>query len=145
MDAVSLLKSDHAEVKSMFREFERGGADKHGLYVKIRDALKLHTMIEEEIFYPACEAKMRDLISEARQEHKTVDVLLVELGKIQAEDVRFDEMMREVITNVEHHAGEEETEMFPRAQEMLGMDELNRLGEQMQQRKGGRGGQRTAA
>lgn len=145
MDAVSLLKSDHAEVKSMFSEFERGGTGKHDLYVKIRDALKMHTTIEEEIFYPACEGKMRDLVGEARQEHKTVDGLLAELGKIQAEDVRFDELMREVIKDVEHHAGEEESEMFPRAQEMLGMDELNRLGEQMQQRKGGRGGQRTAA
>jgi hemerythrin superfamily protein len=145
MDAISMLKSDHTEVKSMFREFERGGAGKHDLFLKIRDALKMHTTIEEEIFYPACEARMRDLVSEARKEHKTVDGLLAELGKIQADDVRFDELMREVIKDIEHHAGEEETEMFPKAQQMLGMDELNRLGDQMQQRKRGIAGQRTAA
>jgi hemerythrin superfamily protein len=145
MDAVSLLKSDHAEVKSMFREFERGGTAKHAVFLKIRDALKMHTTIEEEIFYPACESKMSSLISEARKEHKTVDGLLADLGSLQAEDVRFDGLMQEVIKNVEHHAGEEESELFPKAQEMLGMDELNRLGDQMQRRKGSLSGQRTAA
>jgi len=143
MDAIALLEADHKEVKSMFREFERGGAGKHDLFLRIRDALKLHTTIEEEIFYPAVQKHLPDQITEARQEHKTVDGLLVELGKIQAEDVRFDELMRELIKDVEHHAGEEESEMFPQSREKLGMDELRRLGEQMLQRKE-RGIQRAA-
>jgi len=145
MDAISLLIGDHQEVKTMFREFE-GASDRNtrvDLCRRITDALKLHTTIEEEIFYPAVQRHLPDLISEARKEHKTVDGLLSELTKVQAEDVRFDELMREVIKNVEHHAGEEESEMFPQCKDKLGREELNRLGEQLMQRKQ-RGLQRAA-
>jgi hypothetical protein len=36
---------------------------------------------------------------------------------------------------VEHHAGEEEKEMFPEARKVLGKEELVALGEQMSARK----------
>ena len=36
---------------------------------------------------------------------------------------------------VEHHADEEEKEMFPRAKKVLSKEELRALGEQMQLRK----------
>jgi hemerythrin superfamily protein len=137
MDAIALLTADHQEVKSMFREIERANdrGARQDLCRRIVDALKLHTAIEEEIFYPAVQQHLPDLIAEARQEHKTVDGLLSEISNIQVEDVRFDELMRDVIKNVEHHAGEEESQMFPQCKDQLGMDELNRLGEQLMQRK----------
>jgi hemerythrin superfamily protein len=136
MDAIALLTADHNEVRSMFREAESAGVQqKHQLFLRMRDALKTHTAIEEEIFYPALEHDMADEIREARSEHKTVDQLLLQLGRIQAEDIRFTEMLRELMQNVEHHASEEEQEIFPRSRELLGEDKVRQLGEQLQQRK----------
>jgi len=136
MDAIALLTADHNDVRSMFREAESAGAQqKQQLFIRMRDALKAHTAIEEEIFYPALAQQMADEIREARSEHKQVDQLLMEMGKIQAEDIRFTEMLRELMQSVEHHAGEEEQEMFPKSRELLGDDRLRQLGEEMQQRK----------
>jgi len=146
MDAVALLTADHNEVRSMFREAESAGPQqKHQLFLRMRDALKAHTTVEEEIFYPALEQQMAAEIREARSEHKTVDQLLMQMGNIQAEDIRFTEMLRELMQNVEHHAGEEEKEMFPKSREMLGDDKLRQLGEQMQQRKSALLGQQGRA
>lgn len=145
-DAIALLTSDHEQVKSMFQQVENAGAhQKNQLALQIRDALKAHTTIEEEIFYPALESQMQDRIREARQEHKQVDQILARMGNIQAEDVRFNEMLRELKQNVEHHVQEEESEMFPQARRLLGEDRLRQLGEQLQQRKSALMGQRGRA
>jgi hemerythrin superfamily protein len=147
MDAISLLTSDHTEVRKMFQEFERGGSQNDRFFMQLQEALKMHTTIEEEIFYPAVQPHLPDLVREARQEHQKVDRLLADLVNIQPQDIRTEEMMRELMKDVEHHASEEESEMFPKAREILGMEENRRLGEQMKQRKIALMGQRgrTAA
>ena len=135
-DAITLLTADHEEVRKLFGQVLSAGIhQKQQLALQITEALKAHTTIEEEIFYPALQSKLADQIREARSEHQKVDQLLRQMSKIQAEDVRFTEMLTELQQNVEHHAGEEEREMFPQARELLGQDTLRQLGQQLQQRK----------
>src|SRR5665213_3538896 len=52
--AVTLLKKDHREVEGWFDEYEQleADAEKVALFNQIALALKVHTRIEEEIFYP---------------------------------------------------------------------------------------------
>ena len=54
-DAIALLKADHRDVERMFGEFEstRSADRKSDLAARICSALRVHTTIEEEIFYPA--------------------------------------------------------------------------------------------
>jgi len=54
-DAIALLKADHRQVEDWFEQFEkaRDSERKQELATKICNALKVHTTIEEEIFYPA--------------------------------------------------------------------------------------------
>jgi hemerythrin superfamily protein len=142
-DAVALIKADHREVEQLFREFEEAGdrayKTKQDLVAKIIQELEVHATIEEEIYYPAVEARAKkdgkELVAEAVEEHHVVKVLLGELAGMSSEDDAFDAKVTVLMENVRHHVEEEEQEMLPQSEEVLGKEELARLGEEMAARK----------
>jgi hemerythrin superfamily protein len=138
-DAIALLKADHRQVEQWFEQFEKtkDGDRKQDLASKICNALKVHTTIEEEIFYPAfLEAtEDKDLHHEAEIEHEGAKELI---GKIEAsspDDDYFDSKVKVLSEMIKHHVKEEEQPggMFAEARKSE-MD-LDALGEQMAQRK----------
>ena len=138
-DAISLLKSDHAEVKKWFGEFEKASSvvRKQLLAQKICMALKAHTTIEEEIFYPAfLEATGdKDIHHEAEVEHDGAKKLIDEIEAAGPDDDYFDARINVLAEMINHHVNEEEKRggMFARAR---GSDmDLESLGEQLRQRK----------
>ncbi len=143
MDAIKLLKDDHKKVKALFREYEAAGDNafktKQGIADKVFIELKVHTELEEEIFYPAVKAKAdqdgKDLVDEGMEEHHVVKVLMEELEKLTPEDDAFDAKFKVLTENVEHHIEEEEDEMLPDAKKSLGDDKINALGDAMMARK----------
>ena len=137
--AVELLKADHAHVHSLYEDYETaGGEDKHNLAEKIIHELEAHAAIEEEIFYPAFQEKAdkvgKDLVREALEEHKAVKTAIRELRDMDPEHESFESKFHDMMQDVEHHVGEEEGEMLPMAEEVLG-DALEELGTDMQKRK----------
>ena len=100
--------------------------------------MSIHAKVEEEIFYPAVRGVGADdserLVLEAREEHALVKGLLAELRGMSPADESFAAKMKVVMDLVEHHAEEEEKEMFDAAEE-LGDDELLQLGERIARRK----------
>jgi hemerythrin superfamily protein len=139
-DAIKLLKADHDKVRELLGQFENAtGARREKLRGQIEKELKVHTQIEEEIFYPAYldASKKKDdkkMYFEALEEHHVVDFVLPQLndGATNEELQAKAKVLKEL---VEHHADEEEDEMFPRAKQLLDKAELRALGEQMQLRK----------
>ena len=142
MDAIKLLKEDHQKVKKLFREYEelgdRAEKSKGKIAEQVFMELDVHARIEEEIFYPAVDAKAdkdgKKLVNEANEEHHVVKMLISEMQALQAGEDQFDAKFKVLTENVEHHIEEEETEMLPDAEKVLG-DDLEQLGEQMQARK----------
>ncbi|MEO6138217.1 MAG: hemerythrin domain-containing protein [Luteimonas sp.] len=145
MDAISLLKDDHQKVRKLLQELDdttnRAEKTRPELLATIAMEIRVHSAIEEEIFYPAFKAageKADDgkMYFEALEEHRAAGELV--LPDLLETDVTSDQfggrasVLREMI---EHHAGEEEKEMFPRARELLSKEELVALGDQMLQRK----------
>jgi len=145
MDAIQLLKADHAEMRELLGELEsttaRALKKRRDLIVEIEAKLKAHTTIEEEIFYPAFKRageKSDDdkMYFEALEEHRAAgDLVLPDLVKTDPGSEKFSGRAKVLKELVEHHAGEEEKEMFPRAKKLLSKDELANLGERMEQRK----------
>jgi len=143
MEATALLTKDHATVKALFKKFEsageRAGQTKQRLFNEIKDALDVHAGIEEEIFYSAMQKvrlkEAKDLVLEALEEHKVVKTLLEEIAGLTPEDEEFDAKVKVLRENVEHHANEEEKEMFPQAKEHLSEERRAELGAQMEDRK----------
>jgi len=139
MKATDLLKKQHKTVKALFKKVENteDGRQRRQLMDQIANELKIHTKIEEEIFYPAVReigtSKAEELVDESFEEHHVVDLVLAELPKVDPEDERFAAKMTVLSELVEHHADEEEEEMFPMSEKKLGRERLQQLGEQMQQ------------
>lgn len=150
MKATDLLKKQHRQVKGLFKKLEKteNSRGRRDLMEQIAQALKMHTQIEEEIFYPAVAAigsqKAKDMTMEAFEEHHVVDLVLAELPKVDPEDERFEAKMTVLMELIEHHVEEEEKEMFKLA-EKLGNDELKALGERMEEMAGRAGQRRQAA
>jgi hemerythrin superfamily protein len=142
-DAVSLIKADHRKVEKLFREYEEAGdrayKTKQQLVEEITRELEVHTTIEEETYYPAVEAKAKkdgkELIGEAIEEHHLVKITLAELAALSPEDEAYDAKVTVLMENVRHHVEEEEQDMLPQSEEILGKQELVRLGEEMAARK----------
>lgn len=138
-DAIALLKADHREVEDLFEKFEaaRDAAAKRKLANQICLELTVHTKIEEEIFYPACEGKIEeDLLKEAYVEHDGAKVLIAEIEAGSPEDEYYDAKVKVLSEQIEHHVEEEEKRMegmFSQARK-AGLD-MDALGEEMRARK----------
>ena len=144
LNAIELLINDHETVKELMAELmktsNRATKKRTQLLNKIDQELKLHTRIEEEIFYPAFKkaGKKEDaqMYFEALEEHRAVEELV--LPDLENTDVNGDKfggrakVLKELL---EHHIEEEESEMFPRARELFSDEQLEQLGEQMQAMK----------
>jgi hemerythrin superfamily protein len=143
-DAIALLKADHETVRGLLEQLEkttaRGAKRRVELLGKIAQEIRVHARIEEEIFYPAyhAAAKTEDdskLFFEATEEHGLVDVVLPALEETDPASEPFGAKGKVLKDLIEHHAEEEETEMFPRAKKLLGKERLAELGEELATRK----------
>lgn len=138
-DAIALLKADHDEVQQLFKDFEKASGDgrKEKLARKICRELTIHSMIEEEIFYPACEGKVdEDLLKEGYVEHDAAKLLIAEIEAGEPSDEFYDSKVKVLSEEIDHHIQEEEKRMeglFSQARK-AGLD-MDALGEQLARRK----------
>lgn len=138
-DAVALLKADHRKVEELFDKFEeaKGDGQKKKLAEQICMELTVHTKIEEEIFYPACEGAVEeDLLKEAYVEHDGAKVLIAEIEAGGPDDTFYEAKVKVLSEQIEHHVEEEEKRvegMFSQARK-AGVD-MDALGDRMAARK----------
>jgi hypothetical protein len=143
-DAINLLKEDHRNVKHLFEQF-KAAEDRRAKAILAKQAmleLKIHTTVEEEIFYPTVRKAMKkklgkdetvDLMDEADEEHHVAKLLIAELETMKASDDHWEAKFTVLSENVLHHVKEEEGEMFSKARD-LDID-YEALGQQMLARK----------
>jgi hemerythrin superfamily protein len=143
-DAIELLTTDHENVRRLLAQLEettaRAAKKRTELVQKIAQEVRVHARIEEEIFYPAyrAAAKIKEdlkLFFEATEEHGLVDVVLPELEDAEPTTDVFSAKGKVLKDLIEHHAEEEEEQMFPRARKLLGKDRLVELGAELEARK----------
>jgi hemerythrin superfamily protein len=122
-DAIALLKADHRTVEELFEKFEKASGDgrKQAIAEQICTELKIHSMIEEEIFYPALDGKIEeDMLKEAYVEHDGAKVLINDIMAGGPDDEYYDSKVSVLQEEIEHHVGEEEMPkegMFAQARE----------------------------
>lgn len=143
-NAIELLEQDHKKVKELLSELTstttRASKKRPQLLAQIEHELKIHTHLEEEIFYPAFKAaggtEFKEMNFEALEEHRAVDKLILpDLKQTDPGSHQFSGRAKVLKELVEHHADEEEKEMFKMAKQAFSSDQLLELGERMSQRK----------
>lgn len=136
MDAINYLEKQHREVEKLFAGIEktstRAKKERKALLDEITDKLKIHTKLEEQIFYPRGRKVDKDLTLEARVEHDVVEDVLKMLAKTEPSDETFMAKITVLKELVEHHVKEEEDEYFPECRKSLGKDTMEELGEEIE-------------
>jgi hemerythrin-like domain-containing protein len=138
--AIEMLKEDHAKVQKAFKEFEKMDREDtetmKQVVQTVCEELKVHTTLEEEIFYPAVREAIEDedIMNEAAVEHETAKTLIEQLENMGPDDPNYVATFSVLGEYVMHHVKEEESEMFSQAKKAEGLD-LAALGEQMRTRK----------
>ena len=131
-DACDLLDADHRAVKKMFKDYEeltnsrgRTAAQKKlDLARQICHELTVHAQIEEEIFYPALRAVLKDtdLLAEAEVEHQTAKDLIAQIESMGEADEMFDAKVKLLGEYIDHHVKDEKNEIFPKARSARKLD-----------------------
>jgi hemerythrin superfamily protein len=142
MDALELLTADHNRVRGLFSRFQAAEGENDAqaarLAAKIFEELEIHTKIEEEIFYPEVtrlKDEIHELVTEGLEEHHVVDSLMEEVRVLTPSDEQWAAKMKVLIENVEHHAEEEEQEMFPKVRQAMNDDARTELGQRLEAMK----------
>ena len=143
-DACDLLDADHKAVKKLFNAYEelagsraRSAAGKKlDLARQICRELTVHAQIEEEIFYPALRAALKDtaVVAEAEVEHQGAKDLIAQIEAADETDEMFDAKVKVLGENIDHHVKDERTDMFPKARAARKLD-LIALRDALQARK----------
>ena len=140
-NAIELIKADHRTVEHLYHQYQGLNGQTHpkqAIIQEICQALKLHAQLEEEIFYPAVARQLGKegarLVQEALQEHSEMKRAISQLQMSKFAGPECEHVFQQMMTGVQHHVKEEESEMLPQAQQQL-WAESERLGRQMQQYK----------
>jgi hypothetical protein len=111
-EAIAMLKEDHRKVEDLFEKVEKARDDdrKKMLVQQICTELMIHSMVEEEIFYPACKDKIEkeDVLKEAYVEHDGAKVLIAELLDSEPDAEFYDAKVTVLSEMIKHHVREEE-------------------------------------
>lgn len=111
LDPIELLKADHRRVEQLFQEFEKADEARKGEIVKqVCQDLAIHTLLEEEIFYPACREAAKDdaPLDEAQVEHDAAKMLIMDLTSGRRNDPFRDAKVKVLSEEIKHHVAEEE-------------------------------------
>ena len=137
MEATAMLRADHKKVAGLFDAFEKtnSAARKKKIVSEICMELTVHATLEEEIFYPAVKAALKDheLVPEATVEHGSVKDLIAQVKDVEPDGEMYDARVKVMGEFVKHHVKEEQNEMFPKAKKTK-LDMIA-LGAQMAERK----------
>ena len=136
MDAIKMLKKQHREVESLFKELEKAktAAARRKTFDQIADALAIHATIEEQHFYPAAKRKQTEpMLLESVEEHLEMKRVIADLLKLSPSDPTFMAKVTVLKEDVQHHVEEEEAELFPKVEKLLDDDELEAVATAMQE------------
>jgi hemerythrin-like domain-containing protein len=144
-DAIEMLVEDHKRVQKLLKEFEKTERDDGAAVRELVETacmeLQIHSMLEQEIFYPAVRSHVadndmdsQDLLNEAEVEHEAIDELITKLQELEADDPMYCAHFAVFGEYVKHHIKEEEKELLPEVKKMKALD-LQQLAEDMRLRR----------
>jgi hemerythrin superfamily protein len=135
MDCIDLLTQQHREVNELFERIKVASeTEKYTLFEQVAEALTIHTELEEQLFYPAVKFNdTQDLLKSSFEEHQEAKDLMEEILDSEPEDHIFDAKFNDLVTAIQHHVFEEESDLFPLVLQHLDGTQRNELGARMQE------------
>lgn len=139
MNAIDFLRKEHDKVRRMLADIS-DNSHRHETKLKMfntlcHDLLR-HEEMEHQVWYPhfrnnsLLKQEVRHLLSEEKNAEKAIREL-DNIDTEQAWEVKFAKFKKAV----EHHAYEEEHDLFPEVERILTKEELNTIGKKMSEFK----------
>lgn len=127
MNIIEILTNDHREVEGMIARLERGGPQPQ-VFAMLKSSIRLHSEIEEQLFYPALEESpsTEAIVDDSYAEHRGVDRILDAMSV--ENRAEFQAKLAELKARLGHHVREEELDLFPKAEGVLGKPRLEEIG-----------------
>ena len=135
--ATTMIRMDHTHVLATFHRYhiDTSPGRKKAIAETIAAALEIHARLEEEIFYPAMRSVDPDLVDKSIPEHNDMRRLIAQMRQTRPEDQAFDMTLMELMRDVIRHVADEETQLLPDAERVLGERRLADLGAEMTRRR----------
>lgn len=140
MEATNFLKHQHREVEALFKKAltVKESTERLTLFKQIDKSLRLHSIIEEEIFYPEIKRRVeksqeRLEVAEAYEEHNLVKITIEGLEKLDPASEQFQAKLVVLSDLVQHHVDEEESTMFKLAHHVFEKPELEEIGTRLEE------------
>jgi hypothetical protein len=133
MDAIAILEQEHRQIERLFVAFDeaREPEEQRASFIRLADALTIHTKIEEAHFYPIVHAIDEELVELAYEQHLQVKQLIADLLDMDPNDEQFAIKVSVLEQEMEEHVGQEESDLFPAVQRRCEPALLEGLGRQM--------------
>lgn len=136
LDVIDELTTDHREALELLDRIAASTdpAQRRDLADTVIAEVVRHSVAEEMYVYPAMREHLPDgekVVAHDIEEHKQLELIMKKLEYVDADQPRFDEVVREMTEVLRHHARDEEDEQFPRLRASIPREELVRLREKV--------------
>jgi len=135
MNAIELLETQHNDIDELFARLERGtgsSEERHLWFDDLADLLAIHASIEEMHFYPTVQAiNTEEILEHSTEEHLGIKRKLSACLASKLDSDGFKKRLTALKNEVQHHVGEERTELFPVVRRIVDPDLLEALGQEM--------------
>jgi hemerythrin superfamily protein len=131
----NMIRLDHTHAMTTFHQYsqDKSASTKKALVNTLCLALEIHAQLEEAVFYPALKEVIPEdhTLLKSVPEHNELKNLITRLRHCEPEDPEFDTLVMELMRETIHHVADEETNLLPAAEKLLGIDRLRELGTDM--------------
>lgn len=125
------LVMQHRQILDLLRRASASSsaARREALWTDARRELLSHERAEELALYATLEGydAAQELLEQHGDQSVQLELAIADLDATQCDSVDWTEQLREMMAMVEEHVRDEETEFFPRAQELLGENTAREL------------------
>jgi iron-sulfur cluster repair protein YtfE (RIC family) len=139
MNAISFLLKEHDHVRKTFAEIADEShrlETKKNMFQSLGAELIRHETMEQKTWYPKLKEnkELALIIQHLVSEEKSAAETIKELDKTK-NDEEWAEIFFKLKEDVEHHAAEEESKLFPKVKSFLEEKELEEIGKEMREFK----------
>jgi hemerythrin superfamily protein len=140
VDVVDILTSDHQDMIELIGRIKEtpDGTERRDLADALIAEVMRHAVAEEMYVYPAIEDHVpngKEEVEHDKKEHDEIVKLMKRLEKAEAGDQEFMELVHELEGQLTHHAGDEESEQFPKLRLHIPREKLVEMGEKVENAK----------
>lgn len=135
MNAIDFLIKEHERVRTALADINNQShhyETKKHLFNSLCNDLIRHETMEHQVWYPTFknDSRLTDTVKHLLTEEKSAEKTIKQFDNIATQEA-WEAKFIKFKKDVEHHASEEEKDLFPQVKKILSAEELEKIGKKM--------------